>query len=67
MYIQGVGAETFAKEQGIKIVHPNYFYIENRYQSSNRIQDKEKTQLDHDGKTTLYDPHIKPELPFLLD
>ena len=57
--LSGVGAETFAKEQGIEIVDPEYFYTQNRYKSLKRIQDKEKTELDHDGKTALYDPFIK--------
>jgi len=57
--LSGKGAETFAKEQGIELVDPSYFYTENRFKSLKRIQDKEKTALDHDGKTALYDPFIK--------
>ena len=57
--LSGVGAETFAKEQALEIVDPEYFYTENRYKSLKRIQDKEKTELDHDGQTSLYDSFIK--------
>ncbi|MFD0977345.1 isoaspartyl peptidase/L-asparaginase family protein [Salinimicrobium gaetbulicola] len=55
----GEGAETFAKEQGIELVDPQYFYTESRYKSLQRIREKEKTELDHDGKTAFMDPFIK--------
>lgn len=57
--LSGKGAETFAEEQGLEIVTPEYFYTENRYQSLKNIKDKEKTELDHDTKTAFYDPMIK--------
>lgn len=57
--LSGDGAETFAKEQGIEIVDPQYFFTENRYKSLQRIREKEKTELDHDGKTAFTDPFIK--------
>lgn len=53
------GAETFAEEQGLEIVDPSYFYTEPRMKALERIKDKEKTELDHDGKTAFYDPAIK--------
>ena len=55
----GKGAEEFAKQQGIEIVDPQYFYTKNRYKSLQRIRDKEKTELDHDGKTAFVDSFIK--------
>ncbi len=55
----GQGAEEFAKQQGIELVDPQYFFTENRYNSLQRIRDKEKTELDHDGKTAFVDPFIK--------
>ena len=55
----GKGAEEFAKQQGLEIVDPQYFFTENRYKSLQRIRDKEKTELDHDGKTAFVDPFIK--------
>jgi len=57
--LSGKGAETFAKEQGLTTVDPEYFYTENRFNSLIRIKDKEKTELDHDGKTAFYDSFIK--------
>ena len=56
----GKGAETFAEEQGLELVDPEYFYTENRFRSLQRIKDSEKTQLDHDDqKTAFVDPFIK--------
>lgn len=57
--LSGKGAETFAEEQGLAIVEPSYFFTENRFQSLQRIKDREKTELDHDAKTAFYDPTIK--------
>ncbi|MCW8980077.1 MAG: isoaspartyl peptidase/L-asparaginase [Altibacter sp.] len=57
--LSGKGAETFAQERGFELVDPTYFYTENRFQSLQRIKDKEKTELDHDGKTAFTDPFIK--------
>lgn len=37
----GVGAETFAKEQGLTLVDPSYFYTENRFNSLQRVKAKE--------------------------
>ncbi|MGG6229684.1 isoaspartyl peptidase/L-asparaginase family protein [Tenacibaculum sp. SDUM215027] len=58
--LSGNGASQFAKEQGLEIVDPSYFYTENRFKSLQRIKDKEKTALDHDDKeTSFYDADIK--------
>ena len=57
--LAGKGAEVFAKERGVEIVDPQYFFTENRYKSLQRIKDSEKTELDHDNKTAFYDPVIK--------
>lgn len=59
--LSGKGAEEFAKEKGLEIVDPSYFYTENRYQALQRILEKEKAELDHDGGTAFYDPFIKDE------
>lgn len=56
--LAGKGAETFAKEQEIEIVDPQYFFTENRYKSLQRIKEKEKTEQG-DGKTAFADPFIK--------
>jgi beta-aspartyl-peptidase (threonine type) len=58
--LSGEGASTFAKEKGLEMVDPSYFYTENRFQSLQKIIKQEKTQLDHDAKkANFYDPTIK--------
>lgn len=58
--LSGEGASTFAKEKGLEIVDPSYFYTENRFKSLQRIKDREKTELDHnDKKAAFYDSNIK--------
>ena len=53
------GAEFFAQQNGIEIVNPAYFYVESRYQSLLKAQEKEKIELDHHDKAEFYDPYIK--------
>lgn len=58
--LSGIGASQFAKEQGLEIVDPSYFYTENRFKSLQQIKDKEKTALDHNDKeAAFYDADIK--------
>ncbi|MFT7899965.1 isoaspartyl peptidase/L-asparaginase [Tenacibaculum ascidiaceicola] len=58
--LSGIGASQFAKEQGLEIVDPSYFYTENRFKSLQRIKDKEKIALDHNDKeAAFYDADIK--------
>ena len=57
--LSGKGASIFAKEQGLEIVEPSYFFTENRFKSLQKIKEKEKTALDHDSKSAFYDPEIK--------
>jgi len=57
--LSGDGASLFAKEQGLEIVDPSYFYTENRFKSLESIKEKEKTELDHDAKAAFYDKTIK--------
>jgi beta-aspartyl-peptidase (threonine type) len=58
--LSGKGAAMFAKEKGLEIVAPSYFYTERRFKSLQRIQDKAKTELDHDDKkAAFYDADIK--------
>ncbi len=58
--LSGKGAERFAEEQGFELVDPSYFYTEKRFQSLQRIKDKEKAELDHDSKVSFAeDPFIK--------
>jgi len=57
--LSGKGADTFAAEQGLEIVEPNYFFTENRFKALDRIKRSLKTELDHDDKSAFYDPEIK--------
>ncbi|WP_299015245.1 isoaspartyl peptidase/L-asparaginase [uncultured Polaribacter sp.] len=58
--LSGKGASIFAKEKGLEIVDPTYFYTEKRFQSLQRIKNRNKTQLDHDDKkAAFYDADIK--------
>ena len=59
--LSGKGASKFAKEKGLEIVNPSYFYTERRFKSLQRIKDKEKTELDHDEdkKAAFFDADIK--------
>lgn len=38
----GKGAEKFAKEQGLEIVDPSYFYEENRYKQLKRVKERDE-------------------------
>ena len=57
--LAGQGADTFAKEQGLQIVDPSYFYTERRFNSLQKIKETEKVELDHDDKAPFYDADIK--------
>jgi len=58
--LSGKGASMFAKEKGLEIVAPSYFYTERRFNSLQNIKNKEKTELDHDDKkAAFYDSDIK--------
>jgi beta-aspartyl-peptidase (threonine type) len=54
--LTGAGAEQFAKEQGLDIVDPKYFYTERRWQALQNAIAREKTEgnpqieLDHDER-----------------
>lgn len=55
--LYGNGAETFAKEQGLELVAPDYFYTESRMQSLKRVKAAEaKVEIN---KTSFYDYDIK--------
>lgn len=56
--LSGKGAEEFAKEQGLEIVDPEYFYTENRFKSMERARERAK---EKSNKTAFYDPFVKDE------
>lgn len=47
--LSGDGAEEFAEKNGVEIVDPSYFKSDVRLKQLKRIQDQEKSVLDHDG------------------
>ena len=47
----GKGADQFAKEQGLEIVDPSYFFTEARYKALQKAIKEEKVELDHTEKT----------------
>lgn len=58
--LSGQGAELFAKEQGLAIVEPSYFYTEHRFNSLQRAKEREKVELDHDDQqASFFDADIK--------
>ncbi len=55
----GEGAEQFAKEQGVELVDPSYFYTEKRYQSLQKVKEREKNKLENEKSVSFEDPFIK--------
>lgn len=53
--LAGKGAEQFAREQGLEIVDPSYFYTEERWKALQRVkaEDAGKTRLDHHTGNSL--------------
>ncbi len=58
--LSGEGAETFAKERGIELVDPSYFFTQNRYDALQRALEREK-QDSISKASAFYDPFIKNE------
>jgi beta-aspartyl-peptidase (threonine type) len=56
--LTGKGAEQFAKDQGMEIVDPSYFYTEPRFQQLQKAREEEKIQLDHSGDKGSNDENI---------
>lgn len=56
--LSGEGAEQFAKEQGLEIVDPSYFYTEARFNALKRVKAAEENETARD-KSAFYDPVIK--------
>ncbi|WP_026932996.1 isoaspartyl peptidase/L-asparaginase family protein [Christiangramia echinicola] len=55
--LSGKGAEQFAKEQGLEVVDPEYFYTEKRF----RAMEKARQRENNSKKTAFFDPLIKDE------
>ncbi|GGX12198.1 isoaspartyl peptidase/L-asparaginase family protein [Aquimarina muelleri] len=56
--LSGGGAELFAKERGLEIVDPSYFYTEDRMKALEKVKEKIKNQ-EANKTTAFYDPFIK--------
>ena len=56
--LSGKGAEAFAREQDLEIVDSSYFYTENRFQSLQRIKEREAAKQSG-NETAFYDTTIK--------
>jgi len=57
--LSGQGANNFAKEKGLQVVDPSYFYTERRFNSLQKAKASEKVELDHYNKSAFYDADIK--------
>ena len=57
--LAGKGAETFAKEQGLELVDPSYFFTQRRFDALQKIKETEKVEMDHNDKQAFYDPYVK--------
>lgn len=55
--LSGKGAEQFAKEQGIELVDPSYFYTDKRFEGLKKVKASENAPNDH--KSAFYDATIK--------
>ncbi|MCL7986534.1 isoaspartyl peptidase/L-asparaginase [Sphingobacterium sp. lm-10] len=53
----GAGAEQFAKEQGLEIVDPSYFYTKERWDGLQKARELDSlaTQLDHDAQSGIHE------------
>lgn len=53
----GLGADKFAKEEGLEIVDPKYFWTQRRWDELQRKIESEKRPLDSDKKSDLKADH----------
>jgi beta-aspartyl-peptidase (threonine type) len=61
--LAGVGADTWAKTQGLEIVDPSYFRTEQRWRQLERAKERDVIDLEHDDNSKeqgmLHDPLLK--------
>ncbi len=55
--LAGDGAEEFAREQGFEMMDPSYFYTEKRFQSLQKVKEREKEKQNK--SVSFEDPYIK--------
>jgi len=53
VFLNGDGAEKFAKEKGIEIVDTSYFYYQPRWEEYIKVRDSKNTKLDHDNSSGM--------------
>lgn len=51
--LSGQGASLFAKEQGLDIVDPSYFYTQKRWESLKKLQNKKRKPTQNDKHGTV--------------
>ena len=61
--LTGQGAEQFAREKGLEIVDPAYFFTQQRWDALQRAKAEEATRLDHKGQQG-YQPPAKTDYKF---
>jgi len=63
VFLSGEGAEKFAKEQGLEIVSPSYFYSPERWEQLQKMKESDSTGLDHDrGKAQPVKENVNEKL-----
>jgi beta-aspartyl-peptidase (threonine type) len=50
VFLNGEGAEKYAKDKGFELVDANYFFVEKRWNEMLKIRDSSKTMLDNEGR-----------------
>ena len=55
----GAGAEKFAKQQGIELVDPSYFYTEDRWRGLQRAKAADSAKMKMDHSDTAAGSHIR--------
>jgi beta-aspartyl-peptidase (threonine type) len=58
------GADKFAAEQKLDIVDPSYFFTQHRWDQLQKAREKDRIELDHDGKpknSSLLEPEAMPD------
>lgn len=55
VFLSGIGAEKFAKENNIEIVDTSYFFYQPRWDEYMKIRDSKKVKLDNDSSGELFE------------
>lgn len=56
VFLSGMGAEKFAKENHIEIVDTSYFFYQPRWDEYIKIRDSKNIKLDHDNSSGMLEP-----------